>query len=123
MAPCASTTSLPERSASWIWIFAVPTRVAPRPPLLAQRLQRPDPPLVAGAARLDPLAHPDLLLGQLLVEERLPGDLRRQQLLPPRDEGVVAAVEGVEPAPVQLRDPVGETGARRPGRGSRRAGS
>ena len=27
VAPCASTTSLPERSASWIWILAVPTLV------------------------------------------------------------------------------------------------
>ena len=80
-------------------------------------MQRPDPPLVARAAGLDPLADPDLLLGQLLVEQRLPGDLRGQQLLPPLDEGVVAAGEGVEPAPVELDDPGGQTGARRPGRG------
>ena len=61
-----------------------PRRALPLAPLLAglaHRLQGPDPALVAGPAGLDPLADPDLLLGQLLVEEGVLPRLGRQQLL------------------------------------------
>ena len=75
---------------------------------LAHRLEGPDPPLVAGPAGLDPLADPDLLLGQLLVEEGVLPLLGREQLLLALEEGRVVAGPVVEPAAVELDDPGGQ---------------
>ena len=71
---------------------------------LAHRLQRPDPALVARPAGLDALADPDLLLGQLLVEEGVLALLGREELLLAFEEGRVVAGPVVEPAPVELDD-------------------
>ncbi len=94
--------------------FGGPLPFAPLAGFFAQLLQRPDPPLVTGAAGLDPLPDPDLLLGQLLVEQRLTGDLRLQQRLAPLHEFVVAAGKGIDPPPVQFGHPVGQP----PGKGA-----
>ena len=75
---------------------------------LAHRLERADAPLVAGAAGLDPLADPGLLLGQLLVEERLLLGLGGEQLLAPLQERRVVAGPVVEVAAVELDDPGGQ---------------
>ena len=79
--PLASMTSVPDRSASWTCIRAVPCRS--RRCWRASRIafERPDPALVAGPPGLDALADPDLLLGQLLVEEGVLALLGREQLV------------------------------------------
>ena len=87
---------------------------APLAGFFTQLLQRPDAPLIAGTAGLDPLPDPDLFLGQLLVEQRLAGDLGLQQRFAPLDELVVAAGKGIDPPPIQFRHPVGQP----PGKGA-----
>jgi len=81
---------------------------------LAQFLQRPYPPFVAGTAGLDSLTNPGFLLGQLLVEQGLAGDLGFQQGLAAQDEFIVAAGKGIDPPAVQLGHAVGQA----PGKGA-----
>ena len=80
---------------------------------LAHRLERPDPPLVAGPAGLDALPDPDLFLGQPLVEERGLPLLGREGGLLALEEGRVVARPVEEPAAVDLDDP-----GRQPRRGT-----
>ena len=110
-------TSVPDRSAS---CDLHPRRaLALAAPLagLAHRLQGPDAALVAGPAGLDPLADPDLLLGQLLVEEGVLAGLGRQELLLALEEGRVVAGPVEEPAAVELDDPGGQPARGTSGRG------
>ena len=88
-----------------------PRGALPLAPLLvglAHRLEGADPPLVAGAAGLDALADPRLLLGQLLVEEVPLAGLGREQLLAPLQEGGVVARPVGEAAAIELDDPGGQ---------------
>ena len=80
----------------------------PLAPLLPHRLERPHAAFVAGAAGLNPLADPGLLLGELLVEERILLVFSLEQLGLPHKKGVVVARPVVEPAAVELPDAVGE---------------
>ena len=82
--------------------------------LLAEGLERPDPPLVAGPSGLDALADPDLLLGQPLVEEGVLTLLGRQRRLLALEEGRVVARPVEEPAAVDLDDPRGQPAQERP---------
>ena len=91
-------------------------RSAPGAPVRSSRraFERPDPPLVAGPAGLDPLADPDLLLGQPLVEEGVLALLGRQRGLLALEEGRVVARPVEEPAAVDLDDPGGQPAEERP---------
>ncbi len=82
--------------------------LAPLAALAPQLLQRPHPPLVAGAPRLDALTDPRLLLGQLLVELGVLAGLHLQLvallgLVP----GVVAGI-AAEASAVELEDGRGQ---------------
>jgi hypothetical protein len=76
--------------------------------LAAQFHQRAHAALVAGAAGLHALADPRLLLGQLLVEQRVLLLLRLAQLLAQGQVAVVAVGPAGQPAAVQLDDAGGE---------------
>jgi len=78
----------------------------PLAPFFPHLLQGPDPSLVAGASRLDPLPYPCLFPGQFLVEQRLSGNFRLQQGFAPFHEGIVPAGKGKEPPPVQFGNAV-----------------
>ena len=107
-------TSVPDFSASWASIRALPVRSrrARRSSRIA--LRAPDPPLVAGPAGLDPLADPDLLLGQPLVEEGVLALLGGERGLLAFEEGRVVARPVEEPAAVDLDDPGGQPAEERP---------
>jgi hypothetical protein len=78
---------------------------APRGPLGAHGHQGAHAPLVARAARLDPLAQPGFFFRQLLVELLLPHRLGRQPFLLAAQEAGVVARPRREAATIQLDDP------------------
>ena len=82
----------------------LPRTLAPLAALDAQLLERPHSALVARAARLDALADPRLLLGELLVEQGgvLGLDVERRALL--EHVVVVAARPALQPAAIELHD-------------------
>ena len=101
-------TRVPDRSASWTCIRAVPcrSRRCRRASRIALRA-RTRPSLRVRRASI-PLRIHDLLLGQLLVEEGVLPLLGRQQLLLALQEGRVVAGPVEEPAAVELDDPGGQ---------------
>ena len=69
-----------------------------------QRLEGTHPAFVAGAPRLDALANPHFLLGELLVEQGVGGFLRGQLLFLVHQEAGVIAVPVDQVATVQLQN-------------------
>ena len=102
-------TSVPDRSASCD-AASGPCPAARGACVRASRIafEGADAALVAGAAGLDPLANPDLFLGEPLVEERVLPRLGGEDLLPALEERRVVAGPVVEPAAVELDDPGGQ---------------
>ena len=84
------------------------------PALPPHRLQRPHPPLVAGAAGLDAGADPGLFLGELLVKQRVLLLLRRKCLLLAEQKRVVVARPVEQSAAVDLQDAGGHAAEKRP---------
>ncbi len=100
----ASTTIRPLRSASRMTSRETPACSCLRARSSAHLHQCPDPALVAGAARPDPLPDPRLFLGQLLVEVVPLLLFSLQQGLPALQIGPVITGKGDEAPPVDFHD-------------------
>ena len=78
------------------------------PPDLAQPEQGPNPPFISGAAGLDALSDPGLLLGKFSIQQIVLSFLGFQKRLPSFQIGLVAAGIGEQVPPVQFQHPGGQ---------------